>query len=141
MTTTYTNTLTKGKQKMPKDVLYWEVVFNSQLKDYEKMIDYKVKKLKEMERIELTNLSKYQLTTMKLLEREIQLLVGFLEIMEELKNCYLIVTVNNNSLLWKYWSVNQELTEKLSKLEIENDFWIKYSYQVVQKKKEVLCHE
>ena len=141
MATTYTDTHTEGKKKMLKDIIYWEMVFESQVKDYEKMIDSKVKKLKEIELIELSKLSNYQLTTMKLLQREIQLLVGFLEIMEELKNSYLIVTINNSSLLWSYWSINQVLKNRVSELENENNFWVKYCHQVVQEKKEVLRYE
>ena len=141
MPTTYTDIHTEGEQKMLKDILYWETVFESQVKDYEKMIDYKVKKLKEIELIELTKLSNYQLTAMKLLHREIQLLVGFLEIMEELKNSYLIVTINNATLLWNYWYINQILTKRVSELENENDFWIKYCHQLIQEKKEVLRYE
>lgn len=141
MATTYIDTHTEDKMKMLKDIIYWEMVFESQVKDYEKMIDYKVKKLKEIELIELSKLSNYQLTTMKLLQREIQLLVGFLEIMEELKNSYLIVTINNASLLWSYWSINQVLKSRVSELENGNDFWVKYCHQVVQEKKEVLRHE
>jgi hypothetical protein len=137
----YADAQTGQKQKMLKDILYWEMVFESQVRDYEKMIDYKVKKLKEIELIELTKLSKYQLTAMKLLQREIQLLVGFLEIMEELKNSYLIVTINNASLLWSYWSINQVLKNRVSELENESDFWLKYCYKVVQEKKEVLRNE
>jgi hypothetical protein len=141
MGTNYTDAHIVGKTKMLKDILYWEMVFESQVKNYEKMIDFKVKKLKEIEKIEIINLSSYQLTTMKLLQREIQLLVGFLEIMEELKNSYLIVTINNASLLWSYWSLNQFLTSRISELKNENDFWVKYCHQVVQEKKEVLRHE
>ena len=141
MATTYTDTHTEGKKKMLKDIIYWEMVFENQVKDYEKMIDSKVKKLKEIELIELSKLSNYQLTTMKLLQREIQLLVGFLEIMEELKNSYLIVTINNSSLLWSYWSINQVLKNRVSELENENNFWVKYCHQVVQEKKEVLRYE
>jgi hypothetical protein len=141
MATTYTDAHTEGKQKMLKDILYWEMVFENQVKDYEKMIDYKVKKLKDIELIELSKLSNYQLTTMKLLQREIQLLVGFLEIMEELKNSYLIVTVNNVSLLWSYWSINKVLASRVLELEDQNDFWVKYCHRVVQEKKEVLRDE
>ena len=137
----YTDAQTGQKQKMLKDILYWEMVFESQVRDYEKMIDHKVKKLKEIELIELTRLSKYQLTAMKLLQREIQLLVGFLEIMEELKNSYLIVTAKNSTLFWRYWSDNQELNNRVLELENESNFWLKYCYKVVQEKKEVLLNE
>lgn len=125
----------KGSEKSVKDIFYWETVFENQLNGYEKMIDYKIKKMRELEQIELSQLSKNQFIMLRLIKREIELLVGFLSIMEHLKDSYLIVTMSNATILWKYWADNQDLLKRVRRLEEENDFWINYCYRLVQDRK------
>ena len=136
----YENAQQRGENKMLKDIIYWESVFQSQSIDYEKMIDYKIGKLKEFEQIPLHKLSKNQFKAMKLMKREIQLLVGFQSIMEDLKESYLAVTANNALLLWSYWTENLELCARTERLQEENEFWLKQYDFILKAKKEVSNH-
>jgi hypothetical protein len=136
----YDNARQQGEKKMLKDIIYWETVFQSQSTDYEKMIAYKIRKLKEFEQIELIKLSLNQVQAMKLMKREIQLLVGFLAIMEHLKDSYLLVTSNNVSLFWTYWTENLELSTRINQLQEENEFWLKQFYTILKAKKEETNH-
>ena len=137
----YDNANKQGEKKMLKDILYWESVFINQTIDYEKMIDYKIRKLKEFEQISLIKLSPNQVQTMKLMKREIQLLVGFLSIIEHLKESYLEVTANNALLFWNYWAENLELCARIEQLQEENEFWLKQFYSILQTKKEATNHD
>lgn len=136
----YENAQQQGEKKMLKDIIYWESIFISQSIDYEKMIAYKIRKLKEFEQIELLKLSPNQVKAMKLMKREIQLLVGFLSIIEHLKESYLEVTANNALLFWNYWTENLELSARTEQLREENEFWLKLCHSISQTKKEVIHH-
>lgn len=136
----YENAQQRGEKKMLKDIIYWEFIFQSQVTDYEKMIDYKIRKLKEFEQIELIKLSKNQVQAMKLMKREIELLVGFLSVMEHLKESYLKVTADNALLFWNYGAENIELSSRINQLQEENEFWLKQCHSILKAKKEETNH-
>ena len=136
----YENAQQRGEKKMLKDIIYWEFIFQSQVIDYEKMIDYKIRKLKEFEQIELIKLSKNQVQAMKLMKREIELLVGFLSVMEHLKESYLKVTADNALLFWNYGAENIELSSRINQLQEENEFWLKQYHSILKAKKEETNH-
>ena len=136
----YENANQQGDKKMLKDIIYWESVFQNQSIDYEKMIDYKINKLKEFEQIDLSKLTPKQFKAMKLMKREIQLLVGFLSIIEDLKESYLEVTANNALLFWNYWTENLELCATIEQLQEENEFWLKQYDFILKIKKEAIHH-
>ena len=136
----YENAQQRGEKKMLKDIIYWEFIFQSQVIDYEKMIDYKIRKLKEFEQIELIKLSKNQVQAMKLMKREIELLVGFLSVMEHLKESYLKVTADNALLFWNYGAENIELSSRINQLQEENEFWLKQCHSILKAKKEETNH-
>ena len=136
----YENAQQRGEKKMLKDIIYWEFIFQSQVIDYEKMIDSKIRKLKEFEQIELIKLSKNQVQAMKLMKREIELLVGFLSVMEHLKESYLKVTADNALLFWNYGAENIELSSRINQLQEENEFWLKQCHSILKAKKEETNH-
>ena len=123
------------KVVMLKDVLYWEMVFDKELNHYENLIDSKIQLLTKMEQIEMSQLSKKQVDAQKLLKTEIQLLVGFLSIMENLKESYVMVAFNNANLLWKYWIENQEQVKIIEQQGNENEFWLKYCHKILNDNK------